>query len=116
MILMPRCPSIWNLIQVKMMRAFGMNETWPYDLRPSEYVRRQLHVTFMDDPWAIAARHITGVEPLLWGNDYPHAEGTWPKSREAIDKLFVDVPADERAAMLGGTLASLLDMKLPLAV
>ena len=44
----------------------------------------------------------------MWGNDYPHAEGTFRGSRELIAKQFAGVPDDERAAMLGGTLAGIL--------
>jgi predicted TIM-barrel fold metal-dependent hydrolase len=75
---------------------------------PSEYVKRQFHVSFQDDPVAVACRHITGVSSIVWGNDYPHAEGTFGGSRELIERQFAGVPADERAAMLGGTLRRLL--------
>ena len=51
-------------------------------MKPSELIRRQCHATFMYDPVAINNRHITGVETLMWGNDYPHPEGTWPISQE----------------------------------
>ena len=44
----------------------------------------------------------------MWGNDYPHAEGTFRGSRELIAKLFAGVPDDERDAMVGGTLGELL--------
>ena len=64
--------------------------------------QRQFHVQFQDDPVAVACRHITGLSTIVWGNDYPHAEGTFRGSRELIAKQFADVPADERAAMLGG--------------
>ena len=94
--------------QPGMAQLFRLNDKWPYPLMPSEYVRRQFHVQFQDDPIAVACRHITGVSTLVWGNDYPHAEGTFRGSRELIATQFADVPADERAAMLGGTLADLL--------
>ena len=38
--------------------------------------------TFMYDPVAINNRAITGIETLMWGNDYPHPEGTWPESQD----------------------------------
>jgi hypothetical protein len=94
--------------QPKMARMFDVNEKWPYPLKPSEYVRRQFHVSFQDDPVAVAARHVTGVSTLVWGADYPHAEGTFRGSQELIKKQFAEVPVDERAAMLGGTLGNLL--------
>src|SRR5262245_37992416 len=73
------------------IRRFAMNASWPYPLRPSDYVRRQVHAPLLDDPAAVAMRHLTGVEALLWGADYPHAEGTWPRSKEAIDAQFAGV-------------------------
>ena len=91
-----------------MAQLFRLNEKWPYPLMPSEYVKRQFHVSFQDDPVAVASRHISGVSTIVWGNDYPHAEGTFRGSRELIAKQFVGVPDDERAAMLGGTLAGIL--------
>jgi predicted TIM-barrel fold metal-dependent hydrolase len=94
--------------QENMAQLFRLNEKWPYPLLPSEYVRRQFHVSFQDDPVAVACRHITGVSSIVWGNDYPHAEGTFRGSRELIAQQFAGVPDDERAAMLGGTLGGLL--------
>jgi hypothetical protein len=97
--------------QPSMAQLFRLNEKWPYPLKPSEYVQRQFHIQFQDDPVAVACRHITGVSTIVWGNDYPHAEGTFRGSRELIGKLFAGVPDDERAAMLGGTLGSLLGFR-----
>jgi len=84
-------------------------------LTPSEYVRRQFHVSFQDDPVAVACRHITGLTSIVWGNDYPHAEGTFRGSRQLLAQLFADVPPEEKAAMVGGTLADLLGFHAPLA-
>ena len=94
--------------QPQMTRMFDVNEKWPHPLRPSEYVRRQFHVSFQDDPIAVACRHVTGLSTIIWGSDYPHAEGTFRGSQALIDQQFANVPADERAAMLGGTLGGLL--------
>jgi predicted TIM-barrel fold metal-dependent hydrolase len=99
--------------QPMMISPFGRNDTWPYPLRPSEYIKRQVHVTFMDDPVAVACRHVTGAQSLMWSNDYPHAEGTWPRSREAVDKLFAGVEPEMRAAILGGNLARIFDLRMP---
>ncbi len=65
--------------------AVRLNEKWPYPLMPSEYVQRQFHVSFQDDPVAVACRHITGLSTIMWGNDYPHAEGTFRGSQELIE-------------------------------
>jgi predicted TIM-barrel fold metal-dependent hydrolase len=101
--------------QPTMAQLFRLNEKWPYPLKPSEYVQRQFHVSFQDDPVAVACRHITGLSTIVWGNDYPHAEGTFRGSRQVIAEQFAGVPDDEKAAILGGTLGGLLGYRRPAA-
>jgi predicted TIM-barrel fold metal-dependent hydrolase len=96
--------------QPDMAQLFKLNEKWPYPLMPSEYVRRQFHVQFQDDPVAVACRHLTGLSTVVWGNDYPHAEGTFRSSQQLMQTLFAGVPDDERKAMVGGTLGDLLGL------
>ncbi|MET0986943.1 MAG: amidohydrolase family protein [Steroidobacteraceae bacterium] len=98
--------------QPRMNKIYAVK--WPYPLRPGDYVRRQVHATFMHDPSALALRHVMGTEAILWGNDYPHNEGTWPNSRKVTQELFAGIPASERAAILGGTTAKLFGLKPPL--
>jgi predicted TIM-barrel fold metal-dependent hydrolase len=62
---------------------------------PSHYVRRQVKCTFMHDAAAIRQRDFTGLDCLMWGNDYPHIEGTFPYSQKAVDEQFAGVPEDE---------------------
>ncbi|HXJ84846.1 MAG TPA: amidohydrolase family protein [Candidatus Methylomirabilis sp.] len=77
------------------------------DLLPSEYFRRQGHVTFGDDPVALRLLEFTGADSLLWGSDYPHDEGTFPHSREVIDRTFQGVAVEDRRKIIGGTAARL---------
>lgn len=56
-------------------------------LRASEYFLRQGYVTITDDPVALNNVGFTGSDCLLWGNDYPHDEGTWPESHASIDAI-----------------------------
>jgi predicted TIM-barrel fold metal-dependent hydrolase len=102
--------------QPDMAQLFRLNEKWQYPLMPSEYVGRQFHVQFQDDPVAIACRHITGLSTLIWGNDYPHAEGTFRGSQDLIKQLFAGVPDEERKAILGGTLCELLGFQAAVTV
>jgi len=101
--------------QPNMAQLFKLNEKWPYPLKPSEYVRRQFHVQFQDDPVAVACRHLTGVSSIVWGNDYPHAEGTFRGSQELLATQMAGVPDDERAAIVGGTLGKLLGWETTVA-
>ncbi|MCU1459045.1 MAG: amidohydrolase family protein, partial [Actinomycetia bacterium] len=79
---------------------------------PSELIRRQCNATFMNDPVAINNRYITGIETLMWGNDYPHPEGTWPQSQDVVAEQFKDVPDDEMRAIVGDNAAKVFGFDL----
>jgi predicted TIM-barrel fold metal-dependent hydrolase len=82
------------------------------DAPPSVYLKRQAHATFMWDPIAIRNRDITGIDSLLWGNDYPHMEGAYPFSQEWVDKQFAGVPEDEIDMMVRGNAARLFGITI----
>ena len=66
-------------------------------LLPSDYWHKNMFATFLEDDVGVQRlRDIIGVENMLWGNDYPHSESTWPKSREYLDRIFDGVPHEER--------------------
>ena len=95
-------------------QAFQEYEGWVRPLlpeKPSFYLARQIHGTFQYDPVAITNLAHTGVAPLLWGSDFPHAEGTYPNSRRVVRELFTDVEPAQAAAMLGGTAAELFSFE-----
>lgn len=72
---------------------------------PSHYVRYQVHATFQSDPVAVHNVEFTGHECLMWGNDYPHPESTYPNSRQVLAELFAGVPLDVTRAVIGGNAA-----------
>jgi predicted TIM-barrel fold metal-dependent hydrolase len=97
-------------IMTQMDEIYEKHHMWAQpklSLKPSELCRRQVHVTFQNDPVGVHNRSFTGVEALLWGSDYPHPEGTWPRSREYLAQQLRDVSEADRAAMAGGTAARL---------
>jgi predicted TIM-barrel fold metal-dependent hydrolase len=46
-------------------------------------------------------RYEIGVRNIMWGNDFPHPEGTWPHTGEWLKHVFADIPVDETRLMLG---------------
>ena len=97
-------------VMTQMDEIYEKHHMWAQpklSMKPSELCRRQVHVTFQNDPVGVHNRTFTGVEALLWGSDYPHPEGTWPRSREYVAEQLKDVAEDERRAMAGGTAARL---------
>jgi uncharacterized protein len=52
---------------------------------PSETIKRQVYITFQEDPAGLAGALATGlVDNCMWASDYPHGGSTWPKSKEVI--------------------------------
>lgn len=76
-------------------------------LLPSEYFKRQGHVTFSDDPVALSNLKFTGADYLMWGNDYPHDEGSFPHSREVIERIFRGLPEADKQKIVHGNAAKL---------
>ena len=81
-------------------------------LKPSELIRRQCAATFMYDPVAINNRGTTGVETLMWGNDYPHPEGTWPESQAVNADQFEGVSQEDLDAIVSGNAAKVFGFDL----
>ena len=63
---------------------------------PSEYIRENIYFTFQDD-WT-AFRNVSQVNPrrLLWANDFPHSDSTWPDSQALLAEHAADLTAQER--------------------
>ena len=62
-------------------------------MKPSDYWRRQCKATFQLDPIGAKLVDDMGVETLMWGSDYPHADGVWPESSKYIEEQFGHLPA-----------------------
>ena len=74
---------------------------------PSYYIRSQVHATFQTDVLALRNVSVTGPECLLWGNDYPHPESTYPHSRAVLEKVLDGVDEATARAVVGGNAARL---------
>ena len=47
-----------------------------------------------------AIRDQIGVSRLMWGADYPHVEGTWPRTRKSLARCFDGIPPADVWAIL----------------
>ena len=61
---------------------------------PSEYFRDNIYVTFQDDEVALRMLDLLNVDRLLWANDHPHSDSTWPNS-EAMHEHFRQLVDDD---------------------
>jgi predicted TIM-barrel fold metal-dependent hydrolase len=69
---------------------------------PSTYFRRHCFATFQEDHVGLAlAEQLDIVDNLMWANDYPHHEGSWPHSAEAIERTMGHLSDASREKILG---------------
>jgi predicted TIM-barrel fold metal-dependent hydrolase len=67
----------------------------PLERRPSEYFRENIYVTFQDDEVALRMLDMLNVDRLLWANDHPHSDATWPNSQAMHDRFATLADADQ---------------------
>jgi predicted TIM-barrel fold metal-dependent hydrolase len=78
------------------------NITSHLSMRPSEYFDRNCGIGASNTRRReLARRFEIGLGNIMWGNDFPHPEGTWPHTAEALKKVFWDIPPEDTAAVLG---------------
>jgi predicted TIM-barrel fold metal-dependent hydrolase len=64
------------------------------ELKPSDYLRRQLWATFQDDPTGTVTYQFFGADRYMWASDFPHTDSTWPHSQDVIRRDFAGVPEE----------------------
>jgi predicted TIM-barrel fold metal-dependent hydrolase len=73
---------------------------------PSEYFRRNMYLTFIDEPDVVGhARNILGIKNIMWSSDYPHPVSSWPKSRAIAEEIMTGVSDEDRELVLSGNAA-----------
>jgi predicted TIM-barrel fold metal-dependent hydrolase len=79
---------------------------------PSEYFREHVLVSFIRDEPVADELDVLPVDNLMWGSDFPHSVGSWPKSREWIDRVFGKASDDVMRKILVGTAAGFFGLDL----
>ena len=79
---------------------------------PSDYARRQLFVTYMDDPIGLQLADYYGKDNFAWASDYPHALSTFPNSHKIVDENFTGVSEDIKKKVTRDNVIKLYHMEL----
>jgi predicted TIM-barrel fold metal-dependent hydrolase len=81
---------------------------------PSEFFKTNGFATFQEDKAGLDLARAHGyLDNFMWANDYPHHEGTWPHSAEAIERTMGDLTDAERAKILGLNAARVFGFEIP---
>ena len=74
---------------------------------PSEYFRDHIYFTFQDDYTAFQFKDQVNIERMMWANDYPHSDSTWPWSKDVLREQTAHMSEHERNLVLHGNVADL---------
>ncbi len=94
----------------RMDHAYNRHRTWlggggpELQRKPSEYMTDHVKLTFQDD-WSafrMAEAGLIEAKQLMWANDFPHSDSTWPYSQHMLAEQTAALPPDDVAAILGG--------------
>jgi predicted TIM-barrel fold metal-dependent hydrolase len=80
--------------------------------RPSEYFRDNIYTTFQDDWVAFRTANLMNWERLMWANDFPHSDSTWPWSQAMLAEHQRDLSERQKQRILCGNVAELYRIDL----
>jgi predicted TIM-barrel fold metal-dependent hydrolase len=72
----------------------------PLSKMPSEYLAENVYFTFQDDWTALRVTHLLNHKRLMWANDFPHNDATWPHSQSLLAEQTKDLAPDVAKAIL----------------
>jgi predicted TIM-barrel fold metal-dependent hydrolase len=77
-------------------------------LTPSEYFARQCWVSFeIDEATLGVLAPFVGVDRIVWGSDYPHADSTFPGALDELRSTIASLPDDAQRRILSTNAATL---------
>ena len=80
---------------------------------PSEYFAENIYVTFQDDWTAFQQADHMNWRRLMWANDFPHSDSTWPWSQQMLDEHTRTLSDEQQLAILCGNVADLYGIDVP---
>jgi predicted TIM-barrel fold metal-dependent hydrolase len=99
----------------RMDHAFDRHRYWldgsKITRMPSEYFREHVYMTFQDDWTAFQVKDLCNIRRLMWANDFPHSDSTWPNSQALLAKHAAHLTEDERNLILHDNVAELYGLE-----
>lgn len=101
----------------RMDHAYTRHRNWlapgvKLDKLPSEYFFEHIFTTFQDDWVAFRSADQMNWRRLMWANDFPHSDSTWPWSQQMLAEQTTKLSAEQKRAILCGNVAQLYRIDL----
>lgn len=64
-------------------------------MKPSEYFRRNVYLTYINDEVGLNNLRFTGADRFMWSSDYPHGASTWPRSADSVAEEAATAALDD---------------------
>jgi uncharacterized protein len=99
----------------RMDHAFDRHRYWltagALSKMPSEYFREHIYVTFQDDWVAFKMKDLCNIRRLMWANDFPHSDSTWPNSQALLKQHASHLSEEEKNFVLHDNVAELYNLQ-----
>ena len=79
----------------------------PLSRMPSEYFYENIYVTFQDDEVAFKLMDMANPKRMMWANDFPHLDSTWPHSQQLLREQTTELTQQQRDDLLHNNVAQL---------
>ena len=89
------------------------NKTTELRLKPSEYFWNNISLTFQDDWTALALRDHLNTDRIMWANDFPHSDSTWPLSQQLLQEHTTELTEAEKRRILRDNCVELFSLDAP---
>ncbi len=101
----------------RMDHAYNRHRNWmqpgiALKKMPSEYFAENIYVTFQDDWTAFRQANDMNWRRLMWANDFPHSDSTWPWSQAMLAEHTLQLTDEQRRAILSENAAGLYGIDL----
>lgn len=70
--------------------------------RPGHYWRNNCSATFQLDALGLSHLDVLGADRVMWASDYPHTEGTFGFSAQAMQSVIDQIGTEDARLVLGG--------------
>jgi predicted TIM-barrel fold metal-dependent hydrolase len=95
----------------RMDHAYDRHRYWlttsKLSKKPSEYFSEHIYLTFQDDWVAFKSANMLNPRRLMWANDFPHSDSTWPNSQDLLRQHAQSLTEEQKGWVLHDNVAEL---------